>query len=138
MTRHNSQRLPTAWIGRLLLAVLCVAAKLTLAKPVELTKQECDELALYVRDPEYPSGARESRQSGPGIVMLTIDTKTGHVVKAEMTLSTHSKVLDQAAIQALREWRFKPGAVGKVWVPIKFVLSGHSAIVFEYPMWVDK
>jgi TonB family protein len=118
--------------------VLCLTAELILAKPVELTKQEQDALTLYVRDPEYPSEARDNRQSGAGIAMLTIDTTTGHVVKAEMSVSTKNKILDQAAIKALREWRFKPGAVRKVWVPIKFFLSGNSAIVFEFPIWVDK
>jgi TonB family protein len=136
--KRYSQQLSTAWIGRFLLVVLCVAAELILAKPVELTKQESNELVPHVRDPAYPNEAREKGQSGPGIVMLTIDTTTGHVVKAEMLLSTHSKILDQAAIQALREWRFKPGTVSKVWVPIKFFLSGNSAIVLEYPIWVDK
>ena len=32
--------------------------------------------------------------------MLIIDTTTGHVVKAEMRVSTRSKILDQAAVQA--------------------------------------
>jgi protein TonB len=138
MSRHTFQRLSTAWVGRLLLAVLCVTADLILAKPVELTKQESDKLVLYVLDPAYPNEAREKRQSGPGIAMLTIDTATGHVVKTEMTVSTRSKILDQAAMQALRQWRFKPGTVSKVWVPIKFFLSENSAIVVEYPIWVDK
>jgi TonB family protein len=138
MTRHDSQQRLTAWVGRLLLAVLCLAAELILAKPAELTKQESDNLVLSVIDPEYPNEAREKHQSGPGLALLTIDTATGHVVKTEMALSTHSKILDQAAMHALRQWRFKPGAVSKVWVPLKFFLSGNSAIVIEYPIWVDK
>ena len=70
--------------------------------------------------------------------MLTIDIATGHVVKAEMGTSTRSKILDQAAIQGLRQWRFKLRTVSKVWVPIKFFLSGNSHGVVEYPIWVDK
>lgn len=122
----------------LLLAAFCVAAEPIRAKPVELTKQESDELLLYRRDPEYPNDAREKGQSGWGIAMLTIDTITGHVVKAEMGVSTRSKILDQAAVQALLQWRFKPRTVSKVWVPIKFFLSGNSAVVLEAPIWVDK
>jgi len=122
----------------LFLTVFCVATEPMRAKPVELTMQESDELALYVRDPAYPTEAREKGQSGAGIAILTIDTTTGHVVKAEMGVSTHSKILDQAAVQALRQWRFKPRTVSKVWVPLKFFLSGNSAVVVEYPIWVDK
>jgi TonB family protein len=122
----------------LFLTAFCVAAEPIRAKPVELTKQESDELALYVRDPAYPNEAREKGQSGAGIAMLTIDIATGHVVKAEMGTSTRSKILDQAAVAALRQWRFKPRTISKVWVPIKFFLSGNSAVVVEYPIWVDK
>jgi TonB family protein len=122
----------------LFLTAFCVAAEPIRAKPVELTKQESDELALYVRDPAYPNGAREKGQSGAGIALLTIDITTGHVVKAEMGISTRSKILDQAAVAALRQWRFKPRTISKVWVPIKFFLSGNSAVVVEYPIWVDK
>ena len=122
----------------LFLTAFCVAAEPILAKPVELTNQESDELALFAPDPTYPQEAREKGQSGAGIAMLTIDTTTGHVIKAEMRVSTRSKILDQAAIQGLRQWRFKPRTVSKVWVPIKFFRSGNSHGVVEYPIWVDK
>jgi len=79
----------------LVLAAFYVAAGPILAKLVELTNQESDELALYAPDPTYPKEAREKGQSGAGIAMLTIDTPTGHVIKAEMRVSTRSKILDQ-------------------------------------------
>jgi TonB family protein len=122
----------------LFLTAFCVAAEPIVAKLVELTNQESDELALYVRDPAYPNEAREKGQSGAGIAMLIIDTTTGHVIKAEMRVSTRSKILDQAAVQGLRQWRFKPRTVSKVWVPIKFFLSGNSHGVVEGPLWIDK
>ena len=122
----------------LFLTAFCVAAEPMLAKPVELTNKESDELALFAPDPAYPMEAREKGQSGAGIAMLTIDLATGHVIKAEMRVSTHSKILDQAAVQGFRQWRFKPRTVSKVWVPIKFFLSGNSHGVVEYPIWVDK
>ena len=108
----------------LFLAAFCVAAGPILAKLVELTNQESDELALFAPDPTYPQEAREKGQSGAGIAMLTIDTTTGHVIKAEMRVSTRSKILDQAAVQGLRQWRFKPRTVSKVWVPIKSSCQG--------------
>src|SRR6266404_2045270 len=83
----------------LFLTAFCVAAEPILAKPVELTNQESDELALFAPDPTYPKEAREKGQSGEGIAMLTIDPTTGHVIKAEMRVTTHSKILDQAAVQ---------------------------------------
>lgn len=122
----------------LFLNAFCVAVEPILAKPVELTNHESDELALYAPDPTYPDEARAKGQSGAGIAMLIIDTTTGHVVKTEMRVSTHSKILDQAAVQALLQWRFKPHTVSKVWVPIKFFRSANSAGVVEGPLWVDK
>ena len=51
----------------LFLTAFCVAAEPILAKPVELTNQESDELALSAPDRTYPKEAREKGQSGAGL-----------------------------------------------------------------------
>jgi TonB family protein len=49
-----------------------------------------------------------------------LDTKTGKVTSVKVVKSTGHEVLDRSAIQALRSWRYVPGAVREVHVPIRF------------------
>src|SRR6266404_4291241 len=41
-----------------------------------------------------------------------------------MRVSTGVEILDDATISAFSQWRFKPGTVKKVRIPINFTLSG--------------
>ncbi|PYJ79337.1 MAG: hypothetical protein DME69_05200 [Verrucomicrobia bacterium] len=43
-----------------------------------------------------------------------------------MTQSIGSPILDNAATSAFRQWRFKPGTVSKVKIPITFTMTGAS------------
>jgi TonB family protein len=38
--------------------------------------------------------------------------------------STGHKILDDAALDAFRQWRFKPGSVTKVKIPINYTMQG--------------
>jgi|GEM_PF-1376695 len=80
--------------------------------------------------PEYPYEARSRDISGHGVAVLKIDRATGKVVSCEMTPSTGSEILDEAAMEAFREWRFKPGTVAGVRIPIAFILPGHGREFF--------
>src|SRR5437764_5746273 len=59
--------------------------------------------------PEYPYEARRSGIVGSGILSGQVDVKTGNVASVRMEKSTGNTILDQAALNAFREWRFKPG-----------------------------
>jgi len=83
-------------------------------------------LTLYAPKPNYPYEARRGGTTGSGVVQLTVNFDAGNVIDARMTQSTGSTILDTATIEALRRWRFKPGAVETVSVPITFTLSGVS------------
>src|SRR5213075_423303 len=76
--------------------------------------------------PEYPYEALLRRISGHGVAVLKIDSAAGKVVSCEMAPSTGSEILDEAAIQAFREWRFKPGTIAGVRIPIAFILPGQG------------
>ena len=82
--------------------------------------------ALNAPRPQYPYEARRSKIMGNGIVGMTIDSATGNVTEVSMWKSTGSPYLDDAATSAFRRWRFKPGSVSKVQVPITFTLTGAS------------
>ena len=74
----------------------------------------------YSRQPIYrPEWVKQSL-SGSGIVLITIDPKTGIVTAARMHQSTGSELLDRAALKAYSKWRFKPGSVPQVKMPIEF------------------
>jgi len=62
--------------------------------------------------------------TGSGIVVLNVDPSTGNVTSALLLKSTGHKILDDAALDAFRQWRFKPGSVHKVKIPINFTMQG--------------
>src|SRR5439155_25839844 len=71
-------------------------------------------LAIYAPKPQYPLDARAQRIAGSGVAVLAVDPDTGVVKKAEMAASTGSSILDNAALDAFRRWKFAPGTVSKV------------------------
>src|SRR5436190_23013508 len=58
--------------------------------------------------PEYPYRERPLRHSGSGYFRLILDTKTGAVAQVIVQQSTGSATLDNCAIAAFRQWRWKP------------------------------
>ena len=55
---------------------------------------------------------------------MHLDRSTGKVISCEMELSTGSRMLDEAALEAFRQWRFKPRTIAGARVPITFSMSG--------------
>ena len=69
---------------------------------------------------KYPDAAKRERLEG--IVGLDIlISETGQVIDVKVTKSANA-ILDQAAIEAVRQWTYKPatkkGVVVKVWLPV--------------------
>ena len=76
--------------------------------------------AVYAPRPVYrPEWAKQGLK-GKGIVLVTIDPKTGGVTGVRMLESTGNQLLDGAALQAYSQWRFEPGSVPQVKIPIEF------------------
>ena len=67
--------------------------------------------------PVYPPQAREARVQGRVIVEVVIDA-TGHVVKASILRSIPQ--LDAAALDAIRQWEFRPVLLNGVAIPVVF------------------
>ena len=74
--------------------------------------------------PVYPYEARNEHLAGSGVVLLNVDPRTGYVTSARMLKSTGYHILDQAALDAHRQWRFKLGTVRKMRIPFTFTLTG--------------
>ena len=79
-------------------------------------------LALSAPWPDYPPIARQNKITGDGIAAMTIDS-SGSVTHVSMSKSTGDPSLDDAALRSFRRWRFRPGSVSKVKVPVTFRLS---------------
>ena len=79
--------------------------------------------------PAYPALSRRMGEEGRVMVRLLVDT-SGRVDRAEVRASSGSSRLDQAALAAVRAWRFAPprrdGEPVMAWVtvPIQFSLEG--------------
>jgi protein TonB len=83
-------------------------------------------LTLYAPRPAYPYEARRGGITGSGIAELTVNRDAGIVIEARMAQSTGSAILDDATVETLRRWRFKPGTSANIQVPITFTLTGVS------------
>jgi TonB family protein len=83
----------------------------------------------YIRHrvgPEYPWTARLNHLEGAGLFRLELDQRTGTVTRVSVIESTGHQVLDEAAMGALRKWRFVPGVIHAARVPIRFSLANYS------------
>lgn len=79
------------------------------------------------RKPPYPEIARQRGQEGKVILLARID-RTGHLTGIDVIRSSGYLILDEAAVKAVRKWRFKPATragmaiEGTVAIPVDFRL----------------
>jgi protein TonB len=83
---------------------------------------------LHNPPPEYPQEARLNHQQG--VVLLLVDvSQDGTVLTVSLQRSSGYRRLDEAALRAAKEWKFKPATAGgqtvhsKVEVPVRFRLQ---------------
>jgi periplasmic protein TonB len=89
-----------------------------LAAPLSLSVAQT--MALSAPLPEYPYEAKRSDVTGTGVCVMAVDTESGKVTNAIMTQSTGNAVLDKVTTETFKRWRFKPGTVSQVRVPITY------------------
>ena len=82
-------------------------------KPVPLTQAT----------PRYPEEAKQNGQEGSAIVQVLVDAD-GTIAETKLLKSSGYEILDNAGLDAAREWTFSPaeheGKPVKVWVSIPF------------------
>jgi TonB family protein len=76
--------------------------------------------AIYTPMPVYQAEWSKRGLTGKGVVLVTIDKATGKVTGAQMLQSTGNKLLDGSALEAYSRWRFEPGTVSQVKMPVEF------------------
>jgi periplasmic protein TonB len=95
-------------------------------KASAMSMSQAKALAINSPRPPYPYEARSKRITGSGVITATVDPASGSVTDASVTQSTGNPILDDAAVSTFRRWRFRPGSVSKVRIPITFTLTGAS------------
>ncbi len=101
-------------------AVQPEAASISAPVPVSLSLSVAQSMAITAPLPEYTYEMKRRNLTGSGICVVTVDPATGTVTNATMFQSTGSPLLDKITIQTFKSWRFKPGTVSQVRVPISY------------------
>ena len=78
---------------------------------------------IHTVAPDYPYSARAVRHQGTGIYRLVLDLKTGAVTRVTIIRSTGFGQLDDSAIAAFQQWRWKPGKWKEIGLPVTFELT---------------
>ena len=88
------------------------------ATPTSLSAAKA--VAISAPLPDYPYEARRAHITVNGVCLITVDTTSGNVTSATMTESTGNALLDKITTDTFGRWRFKPGTVSQVQVPITY------------------
>jgi protein TonB len=96
--------------------------EIAVALDARMTRPE----AISKVTPRYTEAARIAHRQGVVIVQATID-RTGHVTDVRLVKGL-GLGLDESAISAVQQWRFKPAALAGRPVPVYFQLSVNFTI----------
>lgn len=88
--------------------------------PAGAAARVLEAIAGENQPPDYPSLARRMRWQGLVVVRVEVGAD-GAVLAAEVVTSSGHRVLDRAALEGVRRWRFR-GGPGVAEVPVEFVL----------------
>ena len=88
--------------------------------PTPLSLAAAQAMAVSAPLPEYPYQAKRANITGSGVCVMTVDTASGKVTEAMMAQSTGDGILDNVTTTTFRKWRFKPGTVSQVGVPVDY------------------
>jgi TonB family protein len=110
---------------RLAVSLLFTVAALTHLCHAAGTEPDGRVLATYAPLPEYPAEARARNLEGDGMFLLHLDQKKGTVRSVSVEKSTGYRLLDNAAIDSLKRWKFIRNIdVPMVKVPFTFTTHG--------------
>jgi protein TonB len=96
------------------------------AEQSSIAQSEPKAFAYFAPRPDYRPLPNGQRPEGSGVFTVNINSKTGLVTSVSVKKSTGWAVLDKAAIDALRRWKFKTPTKSSVEVPIDFTAHGAS------------
>jgi len=88
--------------------------------PVPVSLSVAQSMAITAPLPDYTYEMKRRNLSGNGVCLVAVDPATGTVTNATMSRSTGSPLLDKITTQTFKSWRFKPGTVSQVRIPISY------------------
>jgi TonB family protein len=88
-------------------ALMAINPSVIAAEKVSIPKSA---VAIYAPMPKYPLHAGLRREEGRGLFLSRVNVKSGLVKEVIIFTSTGHADLDAAAVIALKQWKFKPGA----------------------------
>ena len=91
-----------------------------ISAPVPVSLSVAQSMAIIAPLPDYTYEMKRRNLSGNGICVVTVDPATGAVTSANMFQSTGSPLLDKLTTQTFKSWRFKPGTLSQVRIPITY------------------
>ena len=91
-----------------------------ISAPVPVSLWVAQSMAIIAPLPDYTYEMKRRNLSGNGICVVTVDPATGAVTSANMFQSTGSPLLDKLTTQTFKSWRFKPGTLSQVRIPITY------------------
>ena len=92
----------------------------SLSAPVPVSLSVAQSMAITAPLPDYTYEMKRRNLTGSGIYVVTVDTATGTVTNATMFQGTGSPLLDKLTTQTFKSWRFKPGTLSQVRIPITY------------------
>ncbi|MEY2562238.1 MAG: periplasmic protein TonB [Verrucomicrobiota bacterium] len=118
--------------GHLQRAVISLMLLIIVATAPADTLKRLSDVFTYMPPPRYPidawvrtsTGSR--RIEGRAVCRVTLNAD-GTVARVELADTSGSKILDHASVEALREWRARPGRPGPFYnIPINFTGRGST------------
>src|SRR2546423_1589566 len=89
--------------------------------------------AVHMVQPEYPQSERVLKHQGSALLRLTLELKTGSVVQVAILESTGYSVLDNSALVAFRQWRWRPGKWKQIDVAMTFTFGRQAGMSIGPP-----
>lgn len=100
-------------------AVVTEGERASVEKPLSVRGKVEPPVPIFKPDPEYPESARAARIEGKVIVEAIIG-EDGSVESVQVTQSVPE--LDQAALDAIKQWRYKPATLDGEPVRVRFTV----------------
>jgi TonB family protein len=96
------------------------ATEFPVAGLMSVSMSAAKAIAVSAPLPEFPYQAMRANITGSGVCVMSVDTASGKVISAMMAQSTGNAILDKVTTDTFLRWRFKPGTVSQVRVPITY------------------
>jgi TonB family protein len=89
--------------------------------PMRITGDVEQPVLIHKVSPEYPEIARKARIQGV-VILEAVITKKGIVENVKVLRGLHP-ILDQSAVNAVQQWRYKPATLNGVPVKVYFTVT---------------